>query len=89
MTNPLTFKAAEMAGYRATIENAGGVLLSGACAGLLNGEMPPAAVMATDAAKQNYYITGIVHPKKLEVWYGTTEDCIDAAVTGKWRGEWR
>jgi len=89
MTNPLTFKAAEMMGLRETIHKAGGVLLSGACCGLLNGEMPPATVMATDAAKQDYYITGVVHPKKLEVWYGTTEECVDAAVTGKWRGEWK
>lgn len=89
MTNPLTFKAAEMMGLKDTIQKAGGTLLSGTCCGLLMGEMPPSAVMATDAAKQDYYITGIVYPKKLEVWYGTTEDCIEAAITGKWRGEWR
>ena len=89
MTNPLTYKAAEMMGLKETIERAGGLLLSGSCCGLLMGEMPPAGVMATDAAKQNYYITGIVYPKKLEVRYGTTEDCIDAAVSGIWQGEWR
>jgi predicted aconitase len=89
MTNPLTFKAAEMMGIKETIHKAGGALLSGACCGLLMGEMPPCNVLATDAAKQDYYITGTVYPKKLEVWYGTTEDCIDAALTGKWRGEWR
>jgi predicted aconitase len=89
MTNPLTFKAAEMMGLKDTIQKAGGTLLSGTCCGLLMGEMPPSAVMATDAAKQDYYITGIVYPKKLEVWYGTTEDCIEAAITGKWRGDWR
>ncbi len=89
MTNPLTFKAAEMMGIKDTIQMAGGVLLSGACCGLLMGEMPPCAVMATDAAKQDYYITGIVYPKKLQVWYGTTEDCVEAALTGRWRGEWR
>lgn len=89
MTNPLTYKAADMMGLKSTIETAGGVLLSGACCGLLNGEMPPAGVMATDAAKQNYYITGIVYPKKLEVRYGTTQDCINAAITGKWEAQWR
>jgi len=89
MTNPLTFKAAEMMSLKDTIEKAGAVLLSGTCCGLLMGEMPPSGVMATDAAKQDYYITGIVYPKRLEVWYGTTEDCIEAAITGKWRGEWR
>lgn len=89
MTNPLTYKAAEHMGLKEIIGKAGGVLMSGACCGLLAGEMPPASVMATDAAKQDYYITGIVYPKKLEVWYGTTEDCVDAAVTGTWKGEWR
>ncbi len=89
MTNPITFKAAELMGLKEIIHKAGGTLLSGSCPGLLMGEMPQASVMATDAAKQDYYITGIVYPKKLQVRYGTTEDCIDAAITGKWRGEWR
>ena len=81
VTNPLTYKAAEDMGLKEIIHKAGGTLISGACCGLLEGEMPPSSVMATDAAKQDYYITGIVHPKKLQVRYGTTEDCIDAAVT--------
>lgn len=90
MTNPLTFKAAEIMGLRETIEKTGAKLLSGTCLGLLKGEMlPNGSVLATDAAKQDYYLTGIVYPKKLEVWYGTTEDCIKAAITGKWQGEWR
>lgn len=89
MTNPLTFRAAEIMGLLTIIEKAGGILLSGSCPGLLMGEMPTDAVMATDAVKQNYYITGILHPKKLDAWYGSTEDCIEAAITGKWKGEWR
>ena len=51
--------------------------------------MPESRVIATDAAKQDYYLTGIVHPKKLQVRYGTMEDCIEAAVSGKWKGGWR
>ncbi len=90
MTSPLTYKAADLMGLKDIIHKAGGTLLSGACAGLLAGEMPPGSnVMATDAAKQDYYITGIKYPEKFEVWYGTTEDCINAALTGKWEGEWR
>lgn len=88
MTNPWSFKVAEMMGYRKIIEEAGGALLSGTCPGILL-EMPPASVMATDAAKQNYYITGHFYTKKLEVWYGSMEECIRAAVSGKWTGEWR
>jgi hypothetical protein len=44
--------------------------------------------MATDSAKQNYYITGFLHPRKLDVWYGTVEACVEAAVKGKWTGGW-
>lgn len=33
-------------------------------------------------------LTGFCHPNKLEVRYGSTEDCIDAAITGRWTGEW-
>jgi predicted aconitase len=93
MTNTLTYKAADMAGYRKTIENAGAMLLSGACPGLLVGVvMPPKdypKVVAMDACKQDYYITGHCHPHKVQVRYGTMEECIDAAITGKWKGEWR
>ena len=93
MTNPPTYQVADLAGYRKKIEDAGGMLLSGACPGLLRGLVMPLAevpkVMATDAAKQDYYITGHCHPKKVQVRYGTMEDCVDAAITGKWKGEWR
>lgn len=89
MTSPATFKMAEESGYVAEIAQAGGQLMSGSCPGAMDGEMPVCSVMATDASKQNYYITGWAHPKKLQVWYGTTEECVDAAVTGRWRGEWR
>lgn len=89
MTNPLTFKVAETMGLRDIIKRAGGVLLSGSCPGMMDGFMPPNTdVMVTDAAKQNYYITGFVYPRKLDVWYGTTKQCIDAAVTGRWSGKW-
>jgi len=93
MTNTITFKAAEMAGYRKTIDDSGAMLLSGACPGLLVGVvMPPhdyPNVVAMDACKQDFYITGHCHPHKVQVRYGTREECIDAAITGKFKGEWR
>ncbi len=94
MTNPPTYKMADMAGYRKMIEDAGGVLLSGACPGLLNGKIvaPDGRfpdVIAMDACKQDYYITGFCHPYKTQVRYGTMDDCVQAALTGKWTGEWR
>jgi predicted aconitase len=93
MTSTPVFKLAEMAGYRKMIEDAGALLLSGSCPGLLNGKIGPQAsvpkVIAMDACKQDFYITGHCYPHKVQVRYGTMEDCINAAVTGKWQGEWR
>jgi predicted aconitase len=76
-------------GCKEIIERAGGKLMSGTCAGELRGELFPYKVMATDASKQNYYVTGHIYPRKTEFWYGTRDDCLDAAISGKWRGEWR
>ncbi len=89
MTNPWTFRLAEFMGYRATIKQAGGILLSGTCPGLMGCLPPNTEVMATNSAKQGYYIHGLVYPRKLGVWYGTTKDCIQAALTGQWRGTWQ
>jgi len=88
MTNPWTFKMAEQMGYRDTLVQAGAALLSGTCPGMMEGCMPPADVIATDSAKQNYYITGFIDPRPLQAWYGSVEDCVEAAVTGKWEGQW-
>ncbi len=89
MTSPGVYALAEKMGYKAVFEEAGAKLMSGTCVGELRGELPPYRVMATDASKQNYYTTGHLHPREIEIWYGTTEECVDAAVTGRWRGEWR
>jgi predicted aconitase len=88
VTDDWTFRVGEAMGYRQIIKKAGAVLLAGACAVVSTGVPPDTDVMAVDACKQDYYITGGYYPKKLQVWYGTMEDCIDAAVTGKWRGKW-
>ena len=89
MTSPLVYRLAEQMGYKEIIERAGGQLMSGSCAAEMRGELYPYKVIATDSAKQNYFLTGSLYPRKVEIWYGTQEDCINAAITGKWRGEWR
>ena len=93
MTTPGSYPVAVAAGYKKKIEDAGGLLMSGACPGLLMGIVTPPDgypdVVAMDATKQDYYMTGHCHPRPVQVRYGTREDCINAAVTGKWRGEWR
>jgi predicted aconitase len=43
-----------------------------------------AKVVATDSAKHAHYAPAI---GGVDVWFGTMEECIDAAVSGTWRGE--
>lgn len=88
MTSPGVY-ACEQMGLKEKIERTGAQLLSGACACEMRGELLPFKTMATDSAKQNYYMTGHQFPKEINVWYGTVEECIDAAVTGKWHGGWK
>lgn len=88
-TNPWSYRQAEMMGIVDIFDRAGAVLLSAGCIGEMQMELPPMAVMATDSAKMNYYLPPFAEPRQLQAWYGTTEDCVKAALTGKWEGEWR
>lgn len=88
MTSPGVFALAEKMGLKEKIERSGAQLLSGACACEMRGELLPFQTMATDSAKQNYYMTGFKDPQPITCWYGTVEDCINTAVTGKWNGGW-
>jgi predicted aconitase len=46
--------------------------------------MPKGArVVALDSAKQAHYLPAIMG---VEAWFGTTAECVEAAVTGKWQG---
>ena len=40
-------------------------------------------VFATDSAKQAHYLPAILG---IEAWFGTLEECVSAAVTGRWNG---
>ena len=40
------------------------------------------AVVATDSAKQAHYLPAIM---KCQTWFGTVVQCVDAALTGRWR----
>lgn len=75
---------ADRNGFTEIITNAGGHLFTDTCPCL--GKLYPegAKVVATDAAKQAHYIPAILG---LETWYGSTEDCVLAAISGQWRGE--
>jgi predicted aconitase len=91
MTNPWLYDIAKNLGYAKTFADAGAFLMSGACLAAMGAVPEGVKTVAVDTAKQAYYVTGCYPDdgNRLEVCYGTTDDCIDAALTGKWHGEWR
>lgn len=77
-------QVAEQNGYARILEEAGAVLMSDTCPAI--GQFLPKGtrVIATDSAKQVHYLPAIM---KVQGWFGTLENCVDAAVTRTWRGE--
>lgn len=75
--------AAEAAGLVEIIEASGAFLMSDTCPAI--GRVAPSGtkVFATDSAKQAHYLPAMLG---LETWFGSLEHCIDAALTGQWRG---
>ena len=91
MTVPTLYQTVEQLGYKKIFDDAGAKLLSGTCPGAIGGLPGGVRALAVDAAKQAYYISGLFPEADdhLDVFFGTQDDCIDAALTGKWHGEWR
>lgn len=84
---PRALKAiADRSGYTEIIERAGGRLLADSCPAMSRSAPEGTKVFATDSAKQAHYLPAILG---IEAWFGTLEDCIEAAVTGRWTGELR
>jgi predicted aconitase len=74
---------AERNGYLDIIEKAGGYMVVDSCP--INVKMNPSSVLATDSSKIAHMSGG--QRGWDNVWYGSTEDCIQAAVQGKWSGK--
>jgi predicted aconitase len=79
-----TKQLADQNGYTRIITEAGGHLMSDTCSAL--GRVLPKGtrVAAVDSAKQAHYLPAIMG---VQCWFGSTQECIDAAVTGKWRSK--
>ncbi len=74
---------ADKQGYTEIITKAGGSVWEDSCGLVLVAD--PSTVFACDSAKMANYLPGETGSKN--TWFGTTEECIQAALTGKWRGE--
>ncbi len=72
---------ADARGYSKAIADAGGVLMTDTCSAFAQAIPPGTRVAALDSAKQAHYLPAIMN---IQAWFGSTADCIDAAVTGKW-----
>jgi predicted aconitase len=77
---------ADLNGYTKTIRGAGGYVMTDTCSAIGRAVPKGTKVVALDSAKQTHYLPAIMG---IEAWFGTTEDCINAALTGKWTGELR
>lgn len=74
---------AQASGYVDTIRKAGAHLMTDTCSAISQAIPPGTKVAAFDSAKQTHYLPAIMG---IEGWFGTTQECIDAACTGRWEG---
>ena len=75
---------ADTNGYTKAIRAAGGTILTDTCSAIGQAVPKGTKVVALDSAKQSHYLPAMMG---IEAWFGTTQDCINAAITGKWMGE--
>jgi predicted aconitase len=83
MTPRALRSVADRNGYTDIIRRAGGKVLTDSCPAMSKAVPDGTRVFATDSAKQAHYLAAIMG---IESWFGTLEECVDAAVTGKWNG---
>jgi predicted aconitase len=77
-------KAAAMAaGHDRALAAAGARLMTDTCSAISQAVPPGTRVAAFDSAKQTHYLPAMMG---IEGWFGTTQDCIDAACTSRWNG---
>ena len=70
-------------GLMQIIERSGAVLTQDICTILTMPESLGLTSLATNSAKMAFYAPGA---NKLKAWYGSLYQCIEAAVTGNWKG---
>ena len=74
---------ADARGLTRVIRDAGGVVLTDTCSAISQAIPPGTKVAALDSAKQAHYLPAIMG---IQAWFGSTSDCIDTALTGRWNG---
>ncbi|MCP4754823.1 MAG: DUF521 domain-containing protein, partial [Proteobacteria bacterium] len=83
-TSSIIRNLAEQDGYAQMIEKAGGRLYCDSCVLVTSiKKYYGFKIMATDSAKMVYVVQGTPYVG-MDTLYGSTEKCIEAAVSGKW-----
>jgi predicted aconitase len=77
---------ADRSGYTRIIEEAGGKLMSDTCSAMSRAIPPGTRVAAFDSVKQAHYLPAIMG---IQGWFGTTADCIEAALRGRFEADLR
>jgi predicted aconitase len=72
---------ADVEGYTQIIGEAGGLIMTDTCSAFAQAVPPGTKVVALDSAKQAHYLPAIMG---LQAWFGSTRDCIGAAIAGRW-----
>ena len=80
-TNVAIKHLAQQLGYVEVIEEAGGVVTQDLCTVLGNPEALGFKTLATNSPKMAFYAPG---SNGFHVWYGSVDQCIEAAVLGTW-----
>ena len=75
---------ADQEGITAVIQDAGGILMTDTCPCISRIYPKGTVIAATDSAKHAHYMPAMLG---FPTWFGSQEDCIQAAIAGKWRGE--
>jgi predicted aconitase len=66
-----------------TIRRAGAMVMSDTCPAISRAMPPGTTVVATDSAKQAHYLPAITG---VQTWFGSLDDCVEAATSGRWSG---
>jgi predicted aconitase len=74
---------ATRSGFTKIITDAGGHVMSDTCPAISRAMPKQTRVVATDSAKQAHYLPALTG---VQMWFGSLENCIDAAITGRWNG---
>ena len=74
---------ADLNGYTKIIEDAGAKLMTDTCSAMAKAIPKGTKVAAFDSMKQAHYLPAMMG---IQGWFGTTAECIDAAVSGRFNG---